>query len=406
MLARRLHEDKPWPFVIDGELRDRALLSVEETANVLANPSVGFYGKYYAPVTLVSIGEALGRPELTARGFEVIGEVADVVEEQEEAAFAANWGYVGLGKMLAIMSRIAPNASDAGTVLENLSVIDDAAYAHVRRQGDNEKADFDLLQGFAGLGLYALLVPRRRSGDLLAEACVDWLYTHAVESAEGITWGVYKGHLFHEAGGQAPLFCLRMSHGTAGVAQFLCEAVRAGIKPGRTEYLLRGALRWIEAHAGPPSDFGQLPLAPGGPLHGYAAWCGGDLSTSLVYARAGVALKDPRYSELGQSLARGVTGWALCEPHLPSIASFCHGASGALHLMQRWYASTGDEVFAFAARMYCELALTLPPTPQSGEDNTFLNGHGGIALALLTAATGAPPWWNAMIGLSGIDLLV
>jgi hypothetical protein len=78
-------------------------------------------------------------------------------------------------------------------------------------------------------------------------------------------------------------------------------------------------------------------------------------------------------------------------------ASLCHGAAGNAHLFHRWYALTGEPVFAEAARTWYAHALGMPPP----ESMAFLEGAAGIALALVAATTEIEPAWDRVLLASG-----
>ena len=98
-------------------------------------------------------------------------------------------------------------------------------------------------------------------------------------------------------------------------------------------------------------------------------------------------------------------------------ACFCHGAAGVGHLFNRLYQAIGDATLGDAARFWFDQTLALRQPghgiagfltryPEAGSSVRWdsqpglIDGVGGIALALLAAASPHEPSWDGILLLS------
>jgi hypothetical protein len=96
-------------------------------------------------------------------------------------------------------------------------------------------------------------------------------------------------------------------------------------------------------------------------------------------------------------------------------AGLCHGAAGLAHIYNRAWQATGDGFFAEAARAWLGRALAMRQEIEGAPhgftaflpgrdgklawmpDAALLTGAGGVALALMAAATAVEPCWDRIL---------
>ncbi|HUS66351.1 MAG TPA: lanthionine synthetase LanC family protein, partial [Kofleriaceae bacterium] len=124
-------------------------------------------------------------------------------------------------------------------------------------------------------------------------------------------------------------------------------------------------------------------------------WCAGDLSRAIALTRAGLAAGDDAWLHRARELARrtALASPAELDPRLAHDATFCHGAVGRAHLLNRLAQATGDDVLGAAALEWYRRALDLCDAADTGERG-LVAGSAGVALALLAAVSPVAPDWD------------
>lgn len=280
---------------------------------------------------------------------------------------------------------------------------------------------FDLLSGYAGIGLYALdRLPRDRGRSLL-EKLVDCLEECAIPKESGCAWFTSAEFVPINQRELAPkgYFNLGMAHGVPGVIAFLARAHRAGTFPGRTAELLERSISWMLSQRIPSSTTGTFPgwIVEGSPPQPtQVAWCYGDLGVAVALFQAARSLNRSDWERPAIALAEDVALRSL-ETGGGIDASLCHGAAGNAHIFNRLYRATRNERFAQAARHWIDVLFSCPTAGElSGEyrfqvydgagsfrwetRSEFLVGNAGVALALLTMIRDIEPHWDRCLGLS------
>jgi hypothetical protein len=282
--------------------------------------------------------------------------------------------------------------------------------------------DYDLISGLTGLAVYFL---ERLAGDARRASAraglarvVDQLAAIAVTDADGTTWHTAVDLLPPWQAASAPhgYKNLGVAHGSAGTIGVLGRIAALPDPPPQARELCAGATRWLRAHELPPSPRGRYPSwLTGGPHDrepSRTAWCYGDPGLALAVwsaaARTGAPVDEWR--ALAAESARRPE--ALCGIN---DAGLCHGAIGLAHLYNRAYQATGDGEFRSAARSWFERGLARrvpgegvagfrmywvdPITSQPGwrASPDFLEGAGGIGLALLAGVTAEEPRWDRLL---------
>jgi lantibiotic modifying enzyme len=281
-------------------------------------------------------------------------------------------------------------------------------------------ADYDLVGGLIGLGMYALERLPRPSGVELLTHVVDRLAERAERSEEGAAWFSQPESLPEWQRELSPRgnFNLGVAHGLPGAFPVLAGAVAAGVAVDRARPLLDDIVRWLLARRleGMESCYGTN-YAPWQPSTGSRlAWCYGDpgiAATLLVAARAvGEPAWEAEAVRVGLAAAQRPS-----EGSLVRDAGLCHGAAGLAHLFNRMYQTTGEERLAAAARNWFEQTLSLRhpgegiagfqawelagnEKPGWRDDAGFLEGAAGIGLALLGGISEIEPAWDRILALS------
>lgn len=352
----------------------------------------------------------------------------------DQALPEAGWGDLAAEMLEQMIDDLAGTLANTGLytgfpgaawVLEHLQgwFLDDEEDAGAEIAVAVEKAlripsrSFDLMQGVAGLGVWAV----ERSPRPGAEEClrrVVSLLSELAEQRDGTaSWRTPAAHVPPDRRTWFPQgFCFTgVAHGAAGVIALLGEAQSAGVG---SRPLLDASVRWLLAQKLPPGERSTFPyetadeLGPDAPTSRPTrlAWCHGDLG--IAAALLGVARRagEPDWEREAIALARDAAARA---PEEQSIvdAGLCHGSAGLLHLFNRLYQATGDSALAEAARFWFDrtLALQRPGEGVAGfrawnadrhgvmdwrADPAFLTGAAGIGLALLAAATPIEPSWD------------
>lgn len=263
----------------------------------------------------------------------------------------------------------------------------------------------DLVDGLAGVGLFALERQRSRGGGELLVEVTERLAELAVPSPLGSAWPT-------ETDGSKPArFDLGVAHGQLGPIAVLAAAVGRGLGRHVVERTLDEAVSFLLAHELPPRA-AQFPawVEPGleqRPARN--AWCYGAAGIGAVLLRAARDVGEPRWEREALRIARSAATRSTDESGVLD-APLCHGAAGLGHVFHRMYGETGDPVFVEAARAWLARALDLR-TVAGGEGDfpfalggtsgpTFravpglLEGMGGVALALGTAVFGGDAGWD------------
>lgn len=342
-----------------------------------------------------------------------------------------NYGAPALAFALATVAEHLPGAYRSTLNKLDATIAADAgrrAAANQRRLSAGhrpELADFDLVRGVTGLGVYLL----RRTPDSPALAAVLSYLVQLTEPAghDGMTvpgWWTAAGpdgQLDDQfPGGHANA---GVAHGIGGPLALLALAARAGVTvPGHTAAITR-VCGWLDEwradtaagpvwpywvtrtqhRAGPPARH-QHPRRP--------SWCYGTAGLARAQQLAALAVADrTRQRAAEQALAR-----ALSDPAQRGAtvdAGLCHGFAGMAHLAV-WVAADADADPHTATRLRAAAADLLdavhhPDTDPrltaaallgpAGPGPGLLDGAAGVALAVHSPATGALPHtsWDACL---------
>lgn len=397
-----------WRAILDEEQAGRAMDAVRDVEAALTPDALAEAGYALGSGTsgiallYLTMAEALGSDEHRARAIALLDDAVDAVAAQDRLDPPFYGTTIGLSWALSAGSRRIgeedPDETEADEIVAQVAAT------------TPWPGHFDVVFGLCGLGAYCLERLPRPSARTGLEEVVRRLDERAERLPQGAAWlttpafygprsEVYPdGH-----------YDVGFAHGNAGVVAFLARATSEGV--AGAEPLLRDALRWLLAQRAPHDDgeglFPGVVSLDGEREHARMAWCYGDPGVALALLAAGRALGDDGLVDTAREVALGCVG-RVDTSHIVD-ATLCHGTAGAGHVFNRLGQALGEERLVDLARFWFVRALdergphgivagfvgrVLPGTTTQIPTYGLVEGVAGTALALLTAATGADPWWD------------
>lgn len=415
-----------WKPILTGEAAARANESVLEVAAALRDEPWAPEHLHYG-MAGGSSGIALFYHELAQRWPD--SDFAELRDRHWNAAIdkMANdsfhrpnfyGGFTGLGWVTALLTSGEPSGNDDADTHEDL---EQGLIEHL--QALRDPADYDLINGPAGWGTYALeRWPHPRAVRAL-ELIVDFFEQRAQRTSKGVRWHTAPELLPEWQRERAPqgYSNLGLSHGMPGVWVLLAQTLARGIRPEVSESLLEGSVRWGLAHRAPgptglsfPTTVTETDSVPSTRL----SWCYGDLGVAAALSLIGEVADRSDWTEEGLALARRISS-VRQETSRNVDAGLCHGASGIAHLFNRFYQQTSEDEFAHAASYWFDVTLGMRqegigpgryaawrqmPEPGWAANPGLLEGSAGIALALLSATGDRPSDWDRFLSISPVPL--
>ena len=340
------------------------------------------------------------------------------LREAEEAVESVTMGpslYSGFSGVAWAMTHLAERLGDAGPPCST-EAVDAALKTYVNRPG--WKADYDLIIGLVGLGVYALERLPAPGAISCLEGVIDRLEETAERKTGGIAWHTNPALLPPRQRQVSPAgyYNLGLAHGVPGVIALLGAAWAAGVKRRQVRKLLDGAVAWLlrqEVRDGARSRFPAWVVPGSEPEDCRSAWCYGDPGVAVALFWAARCVGEADWEREALEIARRTASRPPEEAGVVD-AGLCHGAAGLGHVFNRMYQATGDATLRRAARFWFErtLAMRQPGRGVGGfsalaakEDGTryweddpgILTGAAGIALSLLAATTSIEPEWDRML---------
>ncbi len=271
------------------------------------------------------------------------------------------------------------------------------AHARLDRGERPVLAEFDLFRGLAGLGSYHL---RHHPDHDITRAVVSYLVrlTEPVPGSRADLPGWWTevspdGAVTAEfPGGHGNI---GMSHGIAAPLALLSLALLRGVVVDGHRDAITRICSWLDSWQQPgPWWPGVITRNNVETAHVATSqrqaprWCYGTVGLARAQQLAGRALHDPGRTHLAEAAMAGV----LRDPaQLDRVTDLglCHGLAGIVQTAWRMAADadTGDLATTLPG-LRRRLLDRLSPPPHNPE---FLDGAAGIALALHTLGTGAPP---------------
>ena len=295
-------------------------------------------------------------------------------------------------------------------------------------------ADYDLVRGLAGLGVYTLERLPRPSALACLSKIVERLSEIAEHGPQGVTWHTpaellpdWQRDLYPEG-----YYNVGVAHGVPGVLTLLGAAwgaasrlaaagdASAGELAARIRPLLDGGVRWLLAQRLPPGEatwFGSTFSAQTPARPSRLAWCYGDPGIAAALLVTARACGEPAWERLAVDLALDTAARPVAGS-LVRDAGLCHGSAGLGHLFNRIHQATGEPRLAEASRAWFERALDFRQPGEGlagyrsfwvdpdGATETwlstagFLEGIAGIGLALLAGVSDVEPAWDRVLALS------
>jgi lantibiotic modifying enzyme len=281
---------------------------------------------------------------------------------------------------------------------------------------------FDLMQGSAGVALYALARRHTDAGAQLLHEALRQLQRGMTSYPRGGAWHVRLADApdFYEETYPEGTVPIGLAHGVAGVVAVLARIVREAADVVSAGKLLEECLAFLRSSRLPQSatatgSFTRL-ATPSGPIgeHGEFTWCWGDAGVSAALLSASRALDDPSLERDALQVMRPYTMRA---PHGGewADASLCHGWSTMVLSLARMYQVSRDPAFAAAADRWARPILESAVHPHCigglkfriarlGKGVTWessaglLNGAAGVGLALLCATGDCTDNWDSVLG--------
>ena len=418
-----------WKPLLEGRQQREALEAVDAIADVArsaidawserhqdpsgANAHSLAWGRSGTALFYAYRDAAQGRGNGGADAFAVLNRAIEAMNDSTPAAslFVGFTGVAWVSEHLDAMSR--QRSGDDGE--DPNADVDAALIDHLAEPRPH--AEWDLVEGLVGLGVYAIERLPRASGRRVLELVIARLAELAQPVPPGLTWPTPPGRPVadHVRDPQAR-YDVGLAHGIPGIVALLGLAIEADVDVERCRQLLEGAVRWLLAQRLPrecvscfPSHVGtEADAAPA-----RCAWCYGDPGVAIALwgaaRRAGMA--DVERAALG--IARHAAEVRERRDDVRD-AQLCHGSAGVAHLFHRLHRATGDASAKAAALYWFERTLEFrrPGAGLAGfrtwslertlegewiDDPRFLTGIVGVGLALLAAATDVEPAWDRVL---------
>jgi lantibiotic modifying enzyme len=278
--------------------------------------------------------------------------------------------------------------------------------------------DYDLINGLAGFGVYALERLPHPEAVRCLEAVIARLGERALFTPGGAAFlsspeavpPIQRERYPHGA------YNLGMAHGLPGIVALLGAACHAGIAVPEARRLLEATVSWLLARELPAVGDFRFPhlFWPGvQPVRCRLAWCYGDLGIATALLMAARGAGEPAWESAATRIALAAAERPL-ETSGVHDAGLCHGSAGVAHLFNRLYQALGEPRLGEAAAFWLRHTISFQQpglgvggypswSPNLDEeiewqwDPGFLEGATGVALALLAAASPVAPEWDRLL---------
>ena len=408
-----------WSVVLDGAKRDRALAIVQAIASDLRVRFDGSstldehdawslaLGRAGVALFFAYLAEALGDTE--ARSM-----AGRLIEDSLEAAVGAApvdrlfAGFAGVGWVLAHVDLFDLSDGDPDDAVD-AALLDVVSAPH-------RHAEYDLLAGLAGVGIYALERLPRPTAVPLLRAVVARLAELARADPAHPLWWTSPEALPTQIRANFPdgAWNLGAAHGAPGVIGFLALACAAGIDSNVVRPLLEAAVDW---YLGQQIAFDNGPAFPAfaapavKPSRSRLAWCYGDPGIAGCLFQAGQSAATPTWRAAAVTIGERAAKQSVADTGVVD-AGICHGSAGLAHIYNRLWQATGSPALRDATAEWLERVMRAhrPGHGVGGfqarggahwvSDPGFLTGAAGIGLVLLAAVTPIEPRWDRVLLLS------
>lgn len=336
---------------------------------------------------------------------------------------ALHGGFAGIGW---VSEHLGPRLFETNPAGEDVNAeIDEALLRAVALHPWS--GSYDLIQGLAGLGVYFLeRFPRGASGRGLHEIVLR--LEDLSESCDGGTrWLTKPEDVPIPQRGIFPQghYNLGVAHGTPAVIGLLAAACKAQISPKTTPPLLSSAIRGLLNTRFPEGSgcmFPSLITREGAKYPSRLAWCYGDAGIATLLLAAARVAQNADWERDALEAAQAAAQRTLENGTQISDPDLCHGAAGLLHIFNRLYQATHEDLFQEAAKVWLKKTLgfrepgswiggfwglpfvgldstSLAP-PKKAPARGLLEGASGVGLALLATCTDVAPDWDRLLMMS------
>jgi hypothetical protein len=426
-----------WRRLLEGDLAQRAFEAVGAIAEDLErahSQGLGLEGTYSRSLAFGHAGIALfyaylsgsavepfPRPRALAGAFRFLDDALEALSTRRMVPDLSR-GIAGIGWVHEhLKGRLwQPEPEDDDACIE----IDDALYEWC----DRPSVPLDLMEGLAGVCLYAAERPPCASAERLMRRAVDRLVELAESPADGHrTWRapLWIATLLsrnEQLGPQEEMeqrlrqgvFKIGAAHGAAGMLACIAAGLPRLARADRIARLQREVFDWVWDHRLPDESATMFPEFVGVEMKQLTTgWCNGDIGVAVALLTAARAFGSKEGEARALEVARRVSRLRLVDVEFFNRANpgLCHGSGGRAHLLNRLYQLTGDEAFAEAARFWFGHALglsgpgqgtggfTVDEPTNGGRKNIrgFLMGAAGLGLALLAAIGEEEPCWDRLL---------
>lgn len=302
-----------------------------------------------------------------------------------------------------------------------------------RIEASPQDANYDLISGLVGFGVYALERWPRGLSTRIVERVVAQLVALAEVEHDGITWTT--AHTMPApikiSQGSRGYRNLGLAHGIPGVLAFLGRASCRGCLGAHGAWALEGGVEWLLRNQRPLAHGLRYPagLPIGGDLCDIdrsvsrVAWCYGDLGVAAALLLAGICHERADWSREAVLLAGNCAAVTIGDGRVQNHG-LCHGSAGVGHVLARMAQVSGSQSLRDAARSWFRKTLETrtsvvgidgyatfrPENPFAARpefrdyrfvrDASFLTGASGVALALAGCFSAVNPSWDRVLLLS------
>lgn len=269
---------------------------------------------------------------------------------------------------------------------------------------------YDLITGLVGIGTYALSRNKKGDSPRIVEAVISKLQQLNIASGRMSWWITPPPLMTSELETEAypdGLRNLGIAHGIPGVILFLASAIRHGYSTQKVRALLNSSANFIISTILPEEFSSSFSFIAESKRSSRMAWCYGDPGVAMALSSAGKALDDSNIRNIGKTIL--LKSIAVSESDVGIVdASVCHGTAGLALLYYRSYQDSGDILLLDASKSWmrktyafrqegcgnCGYLTFHPVERRFFEDDSYLTGATGVALALLTVAGMTEAQWD------------
>jgi len=312
-----------------------------------------------------------------------------LIEKEPNCPITYCNGLAGIGWLFCYLSDKAIIETDIDEFLSDLDEI-----LEIELERLINEADFDILHGALGLGLYFL----KRNRMQKVERIILSLDTSAEKFGEGLAW---RQAIKYQGEGENFIYNLGLAHGNIGIAYFLYKCLDKEVVSKKAMELLVRNLSFYRSVMQDWSKegcyFPAVIYRPNGdqPGHSRLSWCYGDLGIFYIQLLVAIRINDHSQVEFVTECLRKTVTRTEVENSGVVDSCFCHGAAGAAYIYLKIFAISNDPVFLTASRFWLNKAFLLSTDGNGNATYSFagsdqrqftadiLTGYGGVYLTYL-----------------------